>query len=97
MLGGTVSVSGGLRLSAMKRRLLAVGLLAGGMTAMTLVGAAGIAQADPLDPFTPGPGVIDRIITETPDLYASPRDEVGPSKRSDRVGMVCQNLYARCR
>jgi len=41
--------------------------------------------------------VIDRIITETPDLYASPRDEVGPSKRSDRVGMVCQNLYARCR
>ncbi|OBI92958.1 hypothetical protein [Mycobacterium sp. 1245805.9] len=81
----------------MKRRPLALALLAGGMTATSLTFGVGIAQADPVDPFTPGPGVIDRIITETPDLYASPRDEVGPSKRSDRVGMVCQNLYARCR
>ena len=85
-------------MSAMKRHLLAVGLLAGGMIAGTLAGGAGIAHADPLDPFTPGPGLIDRILTETPDLYAAPRDEVGPSKGgSDRIGMVCQNLYARCR
>ncbi|OBK44305.1 hypothetical protein [Mycobacterium sp. 1081908.1] len=81
----------------MKRRPFVLALVAGGMTAMTLVGGAGTAQADPVDPFTPGPGVIDRILTETPDLYASPRDEVGPSGRSDRIGMVCQNLYARCR
>jgi hypothetical protein len=81
----------------MKRRALALGLLAGGMTAMTVAVGAGVANADPVDPFTPGPGVIDRIITETPDLYASPRDEVGPSKQTDRIGMVCQNLYARCR
>ncbi|OBI23137.1 hypothetical protein A5712_11660 [Mycobacterium sp. E2327] len=81
----------------MKRHPLAVALLAVGMPATTLAGGVGIARADPVDPFTPGPGVIDRIITETPDLYASPRDEVGPSTRSDRIGMVCQNLYARCR
>ena len=81
----------------MKRHLLALGFLASGMTAMTLAGGPGIAHADP-DPFTPpAPGLIDQILTETPDLFVDPRDEGGPSSNSDRVGMYCENLYVRCR
>ena len=80
----------------MKRRMLALGLLAGGMTAIALVGPTGIAHAD-LDPFTPPvPGLIDQLLTETPDLFVDPRDEGGPSTNSDRVGMYCENLFVRC-
>jgi hypothetical protein len=79
-----------------KRRMLALGLLAGGMTATALVGPTGIAHAD-LDPFTPPvPGLIDQLLTETPDLFVDPRDEGGPSTNSDRVGMYCENLFVRC-
>lgn len=80
----------------MTRRMLALGLLAGGMTAMTVTGGTGVARAD--DPFTPpAPGVIDQLLTETPDLFADPRDEGGASAYSDRVGMYCENLFVRCR
>lgn len=79
----------------MKRHLLALGILAGGMTAMTLVVGPGVAHAD--DPFTPpAPGLIDQLLTETPDLFVDPRDEGGPSANSNRTGMYCQNLYVRC-
>jgi hypothetical protein len=96
MLGMTVSLARRLELQDMKRRMLALGLLAGGMTAATLAGGIGIAHADP-DPFTPpAPGLIDQILTETPDLFVDPRDEGGPSANSDRVGMYCENMFVRC-
>ncbi len=80
----------------MKRRVLALGVLAGGMTAMTLAGGIGMAHADG-DPFTPpAPGLIDQLLTETPALFVDPRDEGGPSSNSDRVGMYCENLFVRC-
>jgi hypothetical protein len=80
----------------MKHRMLALGLLAGGMTAMTFAAGTGIAHAD-LDPFAPpAPGVIDQLLTETPDLFVDPRDEGGPWANSDRVGMYCENLFVRC-
>jgi hypothetical protein len=79
----------------MKRPMLALALLAGGMTAMTLTGGTGSAHAD--DPFSPaGPTIVDLITSETPDLYADPRDEGGQSASSDRVGMFCENLFVRC-
>jgi hypothetical protein len=79
----------------MKRHILAFGLVAAGMTAMTLAGGTGIAHAD--DPFSPTvPGLIDQLLTETPDLFVDPRDEGGPSTNSDRVGMYCENLFVRC-
>ncbi len=81
----------------MKRRMLALVALAGGMTAMSLAGGTGIAHADP-DPFTPpAPGLIDQLLTETPDLFVDPQDEGGPSTNSDRVGMYCENMFVRCR
>jgi hypothetical protein len=80
----------------MQRRVLALGLLAGGMTAMTMAVGPGVARAD--DPFTPpAPGLIDQILTETPDLFVDPRDEGGQSTNSDRVGMYCENMFVRCR
>jgi hypothetical protein len=81
----------------MKRRMLALAFLAGGMSAMNLAGGAGVAHADP-DPFTPpAPGLIDQILTETPDLYTDPRDEGGPSVNSGSTGMYCENMFVRCR
>ena len=80
----------------MKRHILAFGLVSAGMTAMTLAGGTGVAHAD--DPFSPaGPGIVDLITAETPDLYAPSRDEGGQSAKSDRVGMICENLFMRCR
>jgi hypothetical protein len=80
-----------------KRHLLAPGLLAGGMTVIALTGGTGIAHADP-DPFTPpAPGIIDQLLTETPDLFVDPRDEGGPSANWGGVGMYCENMYVRCR
>jgi hypothetical protein len=81
----------------MKRHMCARGLVVGAMSVLALAASAGVAQAD-ADPFTPSiPGIIDQIVTETPDLFADQRDEGGPWKNSDRVGMVCENLFARCR
>lgn len=80
----------------MRLRTCAWGLLAAAMSAMALAGGTGVAHAD--DPFVPaGPGIIDQILTQTPALFVNPNDEGGPSVDSDSVGMVCQNLFARCR
>jgi hypothetical protein len=80
----------------MKRRMLALGLLSGGMTVMTLAGGTGLAHADG-DPFTPpAPGLIDQLLTDTPGISVDPRDEGGPSIDSNRVGMYCENMFVRC-
>jgi hypothetical protein len=81
----------------MKRHMLALGLLAGGMAAATLAGGSGVARADS-DPFNPSvPGLINQLLTETPTLFVDPADEGGPSVDSRGVGMYCENLFARCR
>lgn len=80
----------------MKRRMLALGFLAAGMTATTFAGGTGTAHADDLV-TPPAPGLIDQLLTETPDLFVDPRDEGGPSANSNRAGMYCENLYVRCR
>jgi len=80
----------------MKLRTCAWGLLLGAMSVIGLAGGTGVAHAD--DPFVPaGPGIIDQILTQTPALFVNPNDEGGPSADSNAVGMVCQNLNARCR
>jgi hypothetical protein len=79
----------------MKRHILAFGLVSAGMAAMTLAGGSGSAHAD--DPFSPaGPGIVDFITAETPDLYAPFHDEGGSSTNSNRSGMYCQNYFVRC-
>ena len=80
----------------MKLHTCARGLLAGAMGVMALTGGAGVAQAQP-DPIPPpAPGIIDQLLTETPDLFVDPRDEGGPSTDWGGVGMYCQNLFIRC-
>jgi len=84
----------------MKRHMcvrgLVRGLVVGAMSVVALAGGTSVAHAD--DPFTsPTPGLIDQILTETPDLFVDPRDEGGPASNSDRVGMYCENLFVRCR
>ena len=55
----------------MKRHMCARGLVVGAMSVLALAASAGVAQAD-ADPFTPSiPGIIDQIVTETPDLFPS--------------------------
>jgi hypothetical protein len=82
----------------MKLRTCALGLLGVAMSVMALAGGTGVAHADP-DPVVPAPapGIIDQLLTETPDLFVDPRDEGGPGSNSDRVGMYCENLFVRCR
>jgi len=81
----------------MKRHVLVLGLLAGTMSVTAAVSGTGTANAD-LDPFTPpAPGIIDQLLTETPDLFVDPRDEGGPSTNWGGVGMYCENLSVRCR
>ena len=81
----------------MKLHTCARGLLAGAIGVMALAGSTGIAHAQP-DPIPPpAPGIIDQLLTETPDLFVDPRDEGGPGSNSDRVGMYCENLFVRCR
>lgn len=80
----------------MTRHMCARGLLVVAMSLPALAAGTGVAHAD--DPFTsPTPGLIDQILTETPDLFVDPRDEGGPGTTSDRVGMYCENLFVRCR
>lgn len=80
----------------MKFRTCARGLLAGAISVMALVGGTGVAAAQP-DPIPPpAPGIIDQLLTETPDLFVDPRDEGGPSTDWGGVGMYCQNLFIRC-
>ena len=79
----------------MKRRSFAPILLTGAVTVMAVAISAGIADAD-ADPFTPGPPIIDQILTQTPALLVDPSDEGGPASNSDGVGMVCENLFAHC-
>ena len=72
-------------------------LLTGAVTVMTLVIGTGVARADS-DPFgSPGPGLIDQLVTSTPALAVDPADEGGPSLSSGAVGMYCENQFARCR
>lgn len=80
----------------MKLRTCARGLLAGAIGAMAFAGGTGVAHAQP-DPIpAPAPGIIDQLLTETPDLFVDPRDEGGPSTDWGGVGMYCQNLFVRC-
>jgi hypothetical protein len=73
------------------------GLLAGAMSVLALAASTGVAHAQP-DPFQPPtPGILDLLVTSTPALFVDPADEGGPSVNSDDVGMVCENLFARCR
>ena len=81
----------------MKLRACALGLLAGVLSSIAVAGGTGIARADPQTDPVPGPGIIDLLLTETPDLFADPRDEGGPGINSDRVGMYCENQFVRCR
>ncbi len=71
-------------------------LVAGAMSAMALAASAAVANADP-DPFSPGPGVVDLVTTESPTLFVDPADEGGPSMAWGGAGMYCQNLYVKCR
>ena len=81
----------------MKLRRAAQGLMAGGIGVIAFAAGAGVAQAQP-EPSPPAvPSVIDQLLTSTPALWVDPRDEGGPSTESDAVGMVCQNLWIRCR
>jgi hypothetical protein len=54
------------------------------------------AQADPSMP-SPGPSLIDQLVTSTPVLWAASSNTVGAGGRTGDVGMVCQNLRTRCR
>lgn len=80
----------------MHRRSFAPILLAGAVTVMAGASGGGIANAD-ADPFTPGPPIIDQILTQTPAWFVDPSDEGGPASNSDGVGMACENLFAHCR
>ena len=83
--------------AAMKLHTCARGLLAGAMSVMALAASTGVAHAD-ADPFgTPGPGIIDQILTQTPALSVNPNNEGGSSLPWGGVGMYCQNLNVRCR
>jgi len=80
----------------MKFRTCARGLLAGAISVMALVGGTGVAAAQP-DPIPPPvPGIIDQLLTETPDLFVDPRDEGGPSTDWGGTGMYCENPFVRC-
>jgi hypothetical protein len=80
----------------MKLHTCARGLLAGALSVMALAGGTGVAHAQP-DPIPPpAPGIIDQLLTETPDLFVDPRDEGGPTTDWGGVGMYCQNLFVRC-
>jgi hypothetical protein len=79
----------------MKLGRIALGLLAGGISAVAL--GAGVAHAQPDDINSPPPvPIIDQILTQTPVLYVDPADEGGPSADWGGVGMYCQNLFVRC-
>jgi len=82
----------------MKLRTCARGLLCGAISVMALAASTGVAHAQP-DPVipVPVPGLIDQLLTETPDLFVDPRDEGGPGSNSDGVGMYCENMFVRCR
>jgi hypothetical protein len=82
----------------MKTHIWARGLLlAGAVTVMALTGGTGVARADS-DPFgSPGPGLIDQLVTSTSALSVDPADEGGPSLGSNAVGMYCENRFVRCR
>lgn len=62
----------------MKLRAYALGLLAGVLSGIAVAGGAGIARADPATDPGPAPGIINQLLTETPDLFVDPRDEGGP-------------------
>jgi hypothetical protein len=80
----------------MKFRMCARGLLGGAISVMALVGGTGVAAAQP-DPIPPPvPGIIDQLLTETPDLFVDPRDEGGPSTDWGGTGMYCENPFVRC-
>jgi hypothetical protein len=82
---------------AMKLQTCARGLLAAvAMGVVALASGTGIAHAQPELPEPPVPGIIDQILTSTPDLFVDPRDEGGPGSDSDHVGMYCENLFVRC-
>lgn len=81
----------------MTLRMLARGLLAGGIGVMALVGGAGVAHADPEPIPQPAPSIIDQLLTQTPALFVPPNDEGGQSNNWGGVGMYCENPYVRCR
>jgi hypothetical protein len=70
-------------------------LVAGAVSVIALAASSAVANADS-DPFTPGPGVVDLITTESPGLLVDPSDEGGPSMAWGGAGMYCQNLYVKC-
>ncbi|MEE6176035.1 hypothetical protein [Mycobacterium sp. 050134] len=80
----------------MKRHAVALGVLAGPISVVFLGGGIGIAHGDP-EPGEPGSPLIDQILTETPDLFADPRDEGSPTNAWGGAGMYCQNMFVRCR
>ena len=80
----------------MKPHTCARGLLAVALSVMALAVGTGVAHADS-DPFTPTPGIIDQILTQTPALSVNPNDEGGPSVGWGGVGMYCENPFVRCR
>jgi len=80
----------------MRLHTYARGLLAAAISVMALAGGTAVAHADS-DPFLPGPGIIDQLITSTPALSVNPADEGGPAINWGGVGMYCQNLFVKCR
>lgn len=72
-------------------------LLFGGLGVIALAGSTGVAGAQPDNNQPPVPSIIDQLVTSTPVFSVNPSDEGGPTTPSDRVGMVCMNLWMQCR
>jgi hypothetical protein len=67
------------------------------ISVMALAGGTGVARAQP-EPNSPRlPPVIDQLIASTAALWVDPRDKRGHQPGWGRVGMYCENLFARCR
>ncbi|WP_142282717.1 hypothetical protein [Mycobacterium aquaticum] len=79
----------------MSGRKWALALLVGAALAATAGSGLAHAQPDPAVPVIPS--ILDQLVTSGPALDVDPSDQGGRSKYSDDVGMVCQNLTARCR
>lgn len=73
-------------------RLVACAL---GVLGVTASGGLAHAQPDPTLPIVPS--LIDELVTSTSALSVDPRDAVPAVTPWGGVGMVCQNLNARCR
>ena len=72
-------------------------LFAGGMGLLSIMGATGLARAQPEPSPPPVPSIIDLLLTTTPALSVVPGEEGDQSTPWGGVGMFCQNLFVRCR